>query len=745
MVEAGRDAVRVVERLEDGIVFGRGLLARQMLLGRGQIGDRFHDCRRLGLLFARHVGRTKLLEEIPVLDLESEHRLGIEIRRRRWHAEEVREVVPLEELSLAWVIEHLLCQEVLVDLSLVDLFLESASEHQPVDIDFPLLSDPPCTLACLNVGHGVPVGVEDHDAVSTDNVQAHATDASRQDHRKQVGVAVELFNHFAPPVHRCFSIDAQMCVSLESQPALDHLQHLDGLHKDESPMTLATPTLHDLNQDLHLSGAFERPHVLRLQVLVCVLEEQVGMVAQLAQDADGEEHCTNGPPIMGCGHGPTHLLCLQKVDVDLILLRRHVAEEHLLRLVRQIQHIHALGLRPPEDAGLRQLAQSQGTRVGRGDTGLVRALEVPGFDRRGKLLEEHRQGAQAARTDEVEQRPELLQVVLDRRAREDDAVRCAEALGCDRDIGMGIPNSLTLVEDNYDPSDFEELLMGPTHCLIGRDQHTLRGGGDSDGLLALHLAHLVHDAHAKRRVPSVDVLLPLGDQRRWANHENASSRGGARPPERRVLHPHGLQDAGVVEHSQVGNDLHCLAKAHLVRKDAPHLLTVQVPQPSDARLLVRIKRLPQPTGAPKALTHTHVVLEACSRRARRRSAATQRPWLPLHRGFHARLLLARQETGLLLRLLLLLLRLRLRRQGCRGRARAPQPERLSPFEVPVIRVVVSPSLWRLSRSRAVLLSRSRSPSSLRTGEALQQVPVRRDDLVLAARLLRPDDIVMPLR
>mmetsp|Transcript_14164 Transcript_14164/g.40507 ORF Transcript_14164/g.40507 Transcript_14164/m.40507 type:complete len:302 (+) Transcript_14164:1194-2099(+) len=294
MVEAGLDALGVVKRLENGVVLLLLLLGGGVLAARRQIGDRLHDLGGLhvsGRELVLTVGLVELLEERLVLVPERHHLLGVEVRRSWRHVEEVGHVVPLEELSLPWVAEHLLGQEVLVDLPLVDLLLDAASQHQPVHGHVSALADAPCPLASLHVGHWIPVRVEDHHPVGPDDVEAYAAHASGQDHGEEVDVGVELLDHLEPSLHWCLAVDAQVRVVHVSHPRLDDLQHLDRLHEDEHTVSLGAPELHDLGQDLHLPRALEAPHVRGLELLVCMEEQKIGVVAQLAKHTDGEEDC----------------------------------------------------------------------------------------------------------------------------------------------------------------------------------------------------------------------------------------------------------------------------------------------------------------------------------------------------------------------------------------------------------------------------------------------------------------------
>ncbi|KAI7277095.1 hypothetical protein KC335_g118 [Hortaea werneckii] len=77
----------------------------------------------------------------------------------------VVEVSQLEGLPLLGVTQDLVGEELLEDLSMIDLLFDRAGGHETVDFHFPFLTQSPCTFARLDIGRGVPVRVVDDDAV----------------------------------------------------------------------------------------------------------------------------------------------------------------------------------------------------------------------------------------------------------------------------------------------------------------------------------------------------------------------------------------------------------------------------------------------------------------------------------------------------------------------------------------------------------------------------------------------------
>mmetsp|Transcript_67237 Transcript_67237/g.216953 ORF Transcript_67237/g.216953 Transcript_67237/m.216953 type:complete len:204 (+) Transcript_67237:898-1509(+) len=189
---------------------------------------------------------------------------------------------------MARVQEDLLGEAVLAGLPLVDLLLDGAGKDQAVDDDVPVLTDAPGPLACLQVCHGVPVGVEEHHSVGPDDIQAHTADARSQDHREVFRVGIELLDGADTLVHGHLDVQRQVAIALEVHPVLDDLAHHLGLHEDEDAVALGAPLLHDLRKDLELARPLGAPHRLGYGLAALLADEEVGVVAELSEAVDGE-------------------------------------------------------------------------------------------------------------------------------------------------------------------------------------------------------------------------------------------------------------------------------------------------------------------------------------------------------------------------------------------------------------------------------------------------------------------------
>ena len=94
--------------------------------------------------------------------------------------EEVVQVFQLERLSLLWIAQNLVRQELLENLSMVDLFLDCARCYETVNLNLSLLTETPRSLSGLNISRWVPIWVVDDDAISTSEIDTEPTNFGRQ-------------------------------------------------------------------------------------------------------------------------------------------------------------------------------------------------------------------------------------------------------------------------------------------------------------------------------------------------------------------------------------------------------------------------------------------------------------------------------------------------------------------------------------------------------------------------------------
>jgi hypothetical protein len=188
------------------------------------------------------------------------------------------------------------------------------------------------------------------------------------------------------------------------------------------------------------------------------------------------------------------------------------------------------------------------------------------FDRRAIQLCKAAAVAKKARQQQVELRPQLGQVVFERRAGQRQPVRGAQAPGGFGGARLGVLQVLCLVEDG----DVE--LMLDQFVDVARQE---RIGGQH---------HVVAADLGKRRVPAQPVQHQRLQLRRKAcalGLPVVHDRGGCQ-------HQRGpLQPPRVFFQQQVGNRLHRLAQTHVVGQDAGQLVLAQELQPRQPGQLIR--------------------------------------------------------------------------------------------------------------------------------------------------------------
>ena len=129
------------------------------------------------------------------------------------------------------------------------------------------------------------------------------------------------------------------------------------------------------------------------------------MVADLLEAQEGGED--RAAPLDALHRAEPVLELLHRLLVERGLLPGEGAERAHLGLVRQVGDDLAIGLEPPQDVGLHQ-------RPERAVVAIPAGRQLPGDPR------ESPGAAQEPGVQEVEQRPEIAEPVLDRRARQGD-------------------------------------------------------------------------------------------------------------------------------------------------------------------------------------------------------------------------------------------------------------------------------------------------------------------------------------
>mmetsp|Transcript_34940 Transcript_34940/g.62429 ORF Transcript_34940/g.62429 Transcript_34940/m.62429 type:complete len:311 (-) Transcript_34940:802-1734(-) len=180
----------------------------------------------------------------------------------------------------------------------------------------------------------------------------------------------------------------------------------------------------------------------------------------------------------------------------------------------------------------------------------------------------------ASLADEVEQGPQLIQVVLERCPAEEDTVLGLDLPDVLRHLDGGVLDSVSLVQDNVVPGDrrlFEELDSGPKEAIV----HEADTAGPVQLLqdpLALIRARLgAQPVDGQRRRPLCEFFHPV------LQH-------GLRYQDKSMFNAPRMQHA-----FQERDDLDGLAQPHIVPEQAPRPHAVALPKPLHTVALVIVE------------------------------------------------------------------------------------------------------------------------------------------------------------
>ena len=205
-----------------------------------------------------------------------------------------------------------------------------------------------------------------------------------------------------------------------------------------------------------------------------------------------------------------------------------MAEERELRARWQVL-AHDRAVTPLEE-GLREHPQPLTRRLGGLALRWARSALAAAVDVGGVARVEGRQLAELARAHKVGERPELLELVLHRRARQDDPPRAAEALeAVDRLVAARRLETVALVADEQTDRRGRERIDVGAHGLVRADQQLLRRALAEvahclRGRLRCRRQHLAPEA---LRQPALDLGGPILAQRRRADDHALLADGSA--------------------------------------------------------------------------------------------------------------------------------------------------------------------------------------------------------------------------
>ena len=498
----------------------------------------------------------------------------------------------------------------------------------------------------LGFDRGVPPRVQNEDVFGSGEVEPHAAGLEADQEDLQVRVFLELLDHFLAVAGLAVEVgvaDAQLV-----QAFADQAQHAGELRKHQRLL----PAVDDVGEHVAEGVELGRRHV-RPAGVDALLVDQRGVAGGLPQPQQGFEHHERVAAARGaaaaCGAGavgggfvvgrvlagPGRTVFRDRVEllheraavvgtqlvIHLALGRLHLAQDGLLGLGGQVFEHFGLGAAQDERAqgpghlgdgvgggggvagqaravvgqvevhrphlgGLVERGVGRGVRVVAVGQALGGGVAAGGLDQ----VAEPGAGAQHAGVEELEDRPQVAQVVLDRGAGEGQAVVGLQQTCRFRTLAGGVLNGLRFVEHGVvELHFFERVDVAPHQPEAGDDQVLVFEVFDQ---VAAVWAAVSHDLELGAEL--LGLIEPVKDDR--AGHDDERGLGGR----------HGLGVLGAragrvaVDRVAVGPAVHHgqhldgLAQAHVVGQDAAHAEGAQELQPAQAFALVG------PQGAAKA-------------------------------------------------------------------------------------------------------------------------------------------------
>ena len=198
--------------------------------------------------------------------------------------EQVREVLRLEEPPLLRVLQDLRREKLLVDLPVVDFFLDCPRGDESVHGDLFRLPDSPRALASLGVRARIPVRIVEEHPVRARQVDPETPNLRGEEKHEDVVVAVELVDESHAVTHRGRPVHSPVRVPGPRDRRLEDVQHLLRLAEQQAPVPLLAPQPQDLLRDEELPASLSLPVLLRVSLGGAL--EKVGVIDNLPQDVD---------------------------------------------------------------------------------------------------------------------------------------------------------------------------------------------------------------------------------------------------------------------------------------------------------------------------------------------------------------------------------------------------------------------------------------------------------------------------
>mmetsp|Transcript_8845 Transcript_8845/g.30409 ORF Transcript_8845/g.30409 Transcript_8845/m.30409 type:complete len:769 (-) Transcript_8845:151-2457(-) len=469
----------------------------------------------------------------------------------------IQQVLLLHRLVSAGVLQPALLDHERVQLELLvrlldDLLFDGVLRAEPVHVNLLLLANSVSAVHGLQVHLRVPVRVVQDDDIGGVQVDSEATCPRGKQEGKllRVGGVVRI-DALLPVLSRGVSVNPAVLVPPKEHVVLEDVEQAGHLGEDKDARTLLLQPGQELVQQDHLSSVLDQMHVSRERRSRLGALEQVRVIAALPQ----LHHDVEQPaPLPRTVDGVDVLLHQVLVPLQLHLAHTNLQDGLLLGG----QALLDLCLHPTQQERPQQLVQ------------LVHGLVLLGVRVDLEPLIELFRAGKDVRQQKVEESPELVQVVLQRRTGDQQSVVRVEHPDDPAQQRVLVLDPVRLVDDDVPPVELLQVAL-----LL--DDHLVRSHADvelswRDELLLLLVPLLlvaVELPGADHRAPPLELIHPvvqrgLGDDHKvWAGDS----------PE-------------LVQVAQERDRLQRFSQAHLVRQDAVDSVVVQVDHPIQALELV---------------------------------------------------------------------------------------------------------------------------------------------------------------
>ncbi len=250
------------------------------------------------------------------------------------------------------------------------------------------------------------------------------------------------------------------------------------LGEQERAVTLGEDLLEDLLHALELAGSPRQGRAVR---------EHLGRVIADLLEAQHRGKDQPAPLDSLARLDPRHHLGDDRLVQGRLLARERAVDGHL-ELLGQVGDDCSVGLEAAQDERRRRSAEPPGSIV-----------VAVAFDGNGEALPERVGRSEEARVQDLHDRPELREAVLDRRPGERDPAGCPDAAGRLGLPGRTVLDVLGLVQHETAPVDCGERLDVARDEPVRRDDEVDRGAGRCEILSAKPVASVVDvDGQARR-------------------------------------------------------------------------------------------------------------------------------------------------------------------------------------------------------------------------------------------------------